>query len=240
MTNPVPQTSNQWQFLPSTGELGLNAFARIGIRRAELTEEHMQNLRVSANLLLADWSVDIPNLWTIDLQTQVLSTGVGTYDVDPTTVAMLDTYISIDNGDGTTTDLIIYPISRTEYASFPLKSQQGRPTVFWFDRLLSPTVTVWPEPDPSTTYTLKYYRAVQFQDANFVNGQNAQIPPRFFEAFAAGLAAKLAWIYPPANQLITPDKLQALADRAWQRASQQDIETGTPLYIFPGLLGYYR
>lgn len=235
MANPVPVTSNQYLFLPGAGDIGLNAFARIQIRRSELTDEHMQNLRFAANVMLADWSVDIPNLWTIDLQTVPLVVGQATYDVDPTTIAILDTYVSIDNGAGGTTDLIIYPISRTEYASFPDKTQQARPTVYWFDRTLSPTITLWPVPDPSQTYTLSYYRCVQFQDVNFTNGQNAQIPPRAFEAFVSGLAAKMAEIY-------RPDIADAMATRAaaaWVRFRNQDVEY-VPMYIFPGLSGYYR
>lgn len=236
MSNHVPTTSNQYLFLPSTGELGLNAFARIQIRRAELTEEHMQNLRVSANLMLADWSVDIPNLWTIDLQEIDLIPGQETYAVDPTTVAILDAYIRINATSDNPTDRIIYPVSRTEYASFPNKEQPGFPTCYWMDRLLSPTLTLWHPPDDSQPYVLRFYRCVQFQDANLVSAQNAQIPPRFFEAFASGLAAKLAEIYNP--QMVP--QLDAKALRAWQRASQQDIETNVPLYIFPGLSGYWR
>ena len=123
----------------------------------------MINARLAANLLLVEWSIEVPNLWTVDLQTTNLIAGQATYDVDPTTVAILDAYIDIPNGNGTYTGLIIYPISRTEYASLPEKAQQGRPTVFWFDRLISPTITLWNVPDPSQTYVLRYYRVRQIQ-----------------------------------------------------------------------------
>lgn len=227
--------SNATNFLPGLGELGLNAFARIQVRRAEITEEHMQNLRVAANLLLSEWAVDVPNLWEVDLITTVLSTGVATYDVLPNTIAILDAYIDIPNGDGTFTGTIIFPVSRTEYASFPNKSQQGRPTVFWFDRLLNPTITVWEVPDPSTTYTLRYYRVRQIDDANYTSGQNVQIPYRFLEPFASGLAAKLAEMYKPEMA----DALAARAAVKWAKASQQDAEA-VPLMLMPGIDGYYR
>lgn len=231
----MPTYSGTYNFAPSTAELGLNAFARLYIKRAELTEEHLQNLHVSANLLLGEWAIEVPNLWTVDLQTIPLTVGVGTYNVDPTTVGILDAYISLDNGDGTSTDLIIWPISRTEYASFPEKNQQGRPTVFWFDRLINPTVTLWPVPDPSQSYTLKFYRVRQIQDANLISGQNPEIPYRFFEPFAAGLAAKLAEIY-------RPDLVDMLSNRAatkFQKAAQQDAENA-PLFLIPGTEQYWR
>lgn len=231
----MPTYSGTYNFAPSTAELGLNAFARLGIKRAELTEEHFQNLHVSANLLLGEWSIEVPNLWAVELVTTALTPGTATYNVDPTTVAILDAYISQDNGDGTFTDLIIWPISRTEYASFPEKDQEGRPTVFWFDRLIQPTISLWPVPDPSQPYILKYYRVRQIQDANLISGQNPEIPYRFFEPFTAGLAAKLAEIY-------RPDMADALSSRAatkFQKAAQQDAEN-VPMFIIPGLESYWR
>lgn len=230
----VPVTSGTYNFLPSLGELVLNSFARCQIRRSEITEEHLINARIAANLLLVDWSIDVPNLWTVDLQTTVLTAGEASYAVDPTTVAILDAYISTDNGDGTTTDLIIYPISRTEYSSLPEKSQEGRPTVFWFDRLISPIVYLWNVPDDTQIWTLKYYRVRQMQDANYTSGQNVEIPYRFLEAFASGEAAKLAEIYKPEMA----DKLQLKADMKWKKASEQDVEN-VPLTLAPGLSSYF-
>ena len=81
---------------------------------------------------------------------------VSTFSVDPNTVVILDAYVSNLNS-GSNIDRIIMPISRTEYASYPNKQQQGFPTVFWFDRLLAPTVTLWPVPNPPqgpTTFTI--------------------------------------------------------------------------------------
>ena len=66
---------------------------------------------------------------------------------------------------------IILPISRSEYANYPNKSQQGFTTTFWFDRLLSPTITLWPVPDGTSAQYLKYYRVRQIQDSNFTSGQ---------------------------------------------------------------------
>lgn len=232
----VPVTSGTYNFLPSLGELGLTAFSRIQIRRSEITEEHMINLRLAANLLLVEWSIDGPNLWAVDLQTIELIPGQASYDLDPTTVAILDAYVDIPNGDGTFTSLIIYPISRTEYASQPEKSQQGRPSTYWMDRLISPTITFWLVPDDTQSYTLRFYRMRQLQDANFTSGQQVDIPNRFLEAFASGLAAKLAEIY-------KPEMLQLLEQRAsvkWAKATQQDVETGIPLMLGPGLSSYYR
>jgi hypothetical protein len=148
---------------------------------------------------------------------------------------MLDAYMEIDNGSGQPIDRVIMPISRTEYASYPNKEQQGFTTVFWFDRLISPTVTLWPVPDGYSAQYLKYYRVRQIQDANLQNGQNVEIPYLWLEAFAYGLASRLAVIW-------SPEKIQYLkpfADESYQIAAAQNVETAQQ-YISPTISGYFR
>ena len=129
-------TSNSYNFLPSVGELIVAAYRRVQIHRSEILTEHLADARNEANLLQVSWANLGPTLFTVDLQTVPLIQGQATYSVPPETVMMLDAYVSIPNGDGTTSDRIIWPFSRTEYASIPDKSQQGAVTSFWFDRLI--------------------------------------------------------------------------------------------------------
>jgi hypothetical protein len=148
---------------------------------------------------------------------------------------MLDAYISND-ATGDNIDRIILPVSRTEYASYPNKEQQGFPTVYWFDRLLSPTVTLWPVPNVDNgPQTLNYYRVIQIQDSNFVSGQTVDIPFLWLEAFAFGLAQRLAMVW-------SPDKLpllKPLADEAYEIAASQNVEQAQQ-YISPQIAGYFR
>ena len=146
-------TSGTYAFNPALGELTIYAFNLCGLRGASLLQEHMQSARMASNMLLSRWANQGVNLWKVDLVTVPLVTGQSTYSVDAKTVVILDAYVTNDQ-TGENIDRIIMPISRTEYASYPNKEQQGFPTVFWFDRLLSPTVTLWPVPNvdngPST------------------------------------------------------------------------------------------
>lgn len=227
----MPTYSGTFDFFPSTAEIGLTAFGRIGIKRTAITATHMAELRNAANLLLSEWSNQTPNLWEVGLTTETLVAGTATYDVSPEVVMILDLYLSYGTPS---TDRILAPISRSEYAAYPSKTTQGVPDVFWFDRLTSPTVTFWPVPDSSTTYTANYYAVRQTNDANLGSAQNPEIPYRFLEAFTSGLAWKLAEIYNPALE----DKMFARYQRAWGIASAQDVEN-VPLYITPGLGGYF-
>jgi hypothetical protein len=227
-------TSGTYSFSPSLGELTLYSYNLCGIRNTALLQEHMEAARMSSNLMLARWSNQGVNLWAVDLVTVTLVAGQATYPVDANTVMILDAYLGITNS-GPEIDRIIMPISRTEYASYPNKTQQGFTTTYWFDRLLSPTITLWPVPDGNSAQVLKYYRVRQIQDSNFTNGQNVEIPYLWLEAFAYGLAARLAVIF-------APDKVQILkpmADESYQIAADQNVEYAQQ-YISPMVSGYFR
>lgn len=224
-------TSGTYTFNPGLGEVTLYAYQLIGIRPTAVLQEHLESARMAANMMLTRWSNQGVNLWQVDLVTVPLVQGTSTYSVDPSTVVMLDAYIEYGSPP---IDRIITPISRTEYASYPNKAQQGFPTSFWFDRLLSPTVTIWPVPDGSQT-SLKYYRAVQVQDANLSGAQSLDVPYLWMEAFAYGLAERLAMVW-------APDKLPLIkpaADEAYDIASRQNVETAQQ-YISPQIAGYFR
>jgi hypothetical protein len=194
----------------------------------------MQSARMAANMMLSRWSNQGVNLWAVDLITTPLVQGTATYPVDANTVVILDAYIETVNGSSQPIDRLILPISRTEYASYPNKEQQGFSTTYWFDRLLSPTVTLWPVPDGTTT-SFKYYRVRQIQDANLQSGQQVEIPYLWMEAFAYGLAQRLATIWAPDKMMM----LKPLADEAYNIAAAQNVETAQQ-YISPVISGYFR
>jgi hypothetical protein len=228
-------TSGTYNFAPALGELVVHAYNLIGIRATSLAQEHMEAARMATNLMLSRWSNQGVNLWAVDVQTTPLVTGQSTYPVDPSTVMILDAYIS-RSGNGQTTDRIILPVSRTEYASYPNKTQQGNPSVFWFDRLISPTVTVWPVPNVTNApANLKYYRVRRIQDANLAGGEQVEIPPLWLEAFADGLSYRLARVWNPA---MAP-ALKAVADESYQIAADQNVEQAAT-YISPQMSGYWR
>jgi hypothetical protein len=193
----------------------------------------MEAARMAANMMLGRWSSEGVNLWTVDLQTVTLLQGTSTYTVPDNTITMLDAYVTTGTGTNAI-NRIIMPVSRTEYASYPNKQQQGFPTTFWFDRLLSPNVTLWPVPDGNEV-SFSYYRVRQVQDSNLNSGQTIEIPYYFLEAFAYGLAQRLAMVWAPDKvQLLKP-----LADESYDLAARQNIETAQQ-YISPTISSYFR
>jgi hypothetical protein len=228
-------TSGTYAFAPSLGEVVLNAFSRIGVRRTEILQTHMADAKMESNLLLAKMGNLQPNLWTVDQQAIPLLQGTATYTVPAETVMILDAFLRYGSPQ---TDRSIYPISRSEYATYPNKTIQSFPTVYWFDRLISPTITLWAVPDGNGPYTLFYYRVRQVQDAAYSDGTNAldiEIPYLWLDAFTAGLAYRLARLYAP--QLEGQRKMDA--DEAWQTAATQNVEN-VNLMVNPGLSAYFR
>ena len=228
-------TSGTYSYSPSIGEVVLYAFNLCQVRSTSIAQEHLNSARQAMNMLLSRWSNMGVNLWKVDTETITLQAGVSTYSVPSDTVMILDMYARTPSGT-TNTDRIMMPISRTEYASYPNKLQQGFPTVFWFDRLISPTVTVWPVPDGSgSPTTITYYRVTQVQDANLPGGETIDVPYRWLDAFANGLAYYLARIWQP--QLV--GQLKQEADEAYMIAANQDTEN-VSVFISPQIQGYFR
>jgi hypothetical protein len=82
---------------------------------------------------------------------------------------------------------------------------------------------------------LKYYRVRQIQDSNLQNGQQVEIPYLWLEAFAFGLAQRLAMVWAPDKVVV----MKPMADEAYQIAASQNVETAQQ-YISPQIAGYFR
>jgi hypothetical protein len=156
--------------------------------------------------------------------------GTITYNLPLDTIDLLDTVIR--TGSGTTqSDIHMARISSTTYANISNKNSTGKPVQVWVNRqsgatipvtgVVYPTVSVWPVPDASSTYTLVYWRLRRIQDAG--NGVNTQdIPFRFLPCLVAGLAYYLAMKIPEAIDRVIP--LKAIYDEQWQMAADEDRE----------------
>lgn len=231
---PTSQTySGTYNFAPSGGEIIMNAYQRIQIRPTEILSAQVQSAAFELNLLLARMSNMQPNLWTVDLQALPLDQGVATYSLPAETVMITNAYISVGSGDDRI-DQLIWPLSQTEYASISNKNSQGKPSTFWFNRTISPTITLYLSPDGNGPYTIYYYRVRQTQDAVIASGQNVDVPYLWLDALTAGLAHRLARLYKPELEMVRKQD----ADEAWQIAATQNVEN-VNLMIMPGVGGYF-
>lgn len=228
-------SSGTYNFAPSNGELVLAAYERIQIRAPSLRQEHMLSARRELNFLFGEFSNKQVNLWEV-LRTQTtLVQGTATYPITPQTIMVLDASIVLNFGQQNESRRYITPISRSEYLTYANQQTQGPPTVFWFDRLESPTITFWPVPDGNGPYTFDWFGCTQQQDANLAGGETPDAPYRWFDAIVAGMAHRLSRIYAPQMEQIR--KMDA--KEAWETAATQDTEN-VPLVLAPQIGAYYR
>ena len=221
-------TSGTQAFNLDLSEIVEEAFERCG---AELrTGYDLRTARRSLNLLFADWANRGINMWTIEQGSITLVPGTATYNLPIYTVDLLEHVIRTGAGNASTqADLNITRISVSTYATIPNKLTQARPIQVYIDRLSpTPTITVWPVPDSSQTYTFVYWRLRRIEDAG--NGVNTMdVPFRFLPCMIAGLAAYLSLKVP--GGLERNQMLQAQYDAAWDLAAGEDREKAAVRFV---------
>ena len=130
-----------------------------------------------------------------------------------------------------TSDLMLSEVSRYDYYSYPQKSLQGRPSVFYLDKKANPnvpTLFVWPTPDAySSKGVLFFTYKKMMQDASSFS-DSLSVPALFYPALTAELAYRLSVKYSP--ELAPALKEDAL--REFLEASEDNSEN-TPISIIP-------
>jgi hypothetical protein len=175
------------------------------------------------NLLTIEWQNRGINMWTIDEGSVNLVGGTATYALPADTIDLLEHTIRTGEGNSSTqSDINISRISVSTYASIPNKLSQGRPIQLYIDRgQANPSVTVWPVPDASSTYVLKYWRMRRIEDA----GKGVETPDvnfRFLPCLVAGLAYYIA--QKDAELAPRIPMLQTEYERQFDLAAQEDRE----------------
>jgi|TARA_R110000822_G_scaffold242400_1_gene371512 hypothetical protein len=214
-------TSGSRDFNLDVAEAIEEAYERCGMEVR--TGYDAKTARRSLNLMFADWANRGLNLWTVTETTQALTVGTGAYTLAPDVVDILE--VVLRRGG---IDYEIERIGRGEYATLPDKTTQGRPSQFYFDRTISPTINLWAVPD-SATDILVYYYVRRIQDADIL--QNTfDLPFRFFPCMVAGLAYYLAMKRAPERVQM----LKAIYEEEFQRAADED-EDRVPLKLQPSI-----
>lgn len=214
----------------------LDAYERCGLTSGMLEQKHFFTARRQMNLMLAsEWSNRGVNLWTVQLRSQLLTQGTATYTLSADVIMILDAYRSTNQGTVNQIDIFITPISRDDYAAYPMKQTQGPPNQYYFNRLATPTITLYPVPDNGGPYFLNYYAFVQVQDSNIPSGSTPDVPVRWYDALCAGLAYRVSRVFAaPKSQQLKMDY-----DEAWKLAGTEDVEN-VNVRVSPQISSYYR
>lgn len=202
-------TSGSRDFNLDVAEIIEEAYERCGLEVR--TGYDAKTARRSLNLMFADWANRGLNLWTVAQGTTALTQGTSTYTLGADVVDVLEMVLRRSG-----TDYEVERISRGEYLTFPNKTDQGRPSQFYFDRQIQPVITLWQTPENSTDQLIYYY-VQRIEDAGaLVN--TADLPFRFLPCMVAGLAYYLAMKRAPERLQI----LKAVYEEEFQRAAEED------------------
>ena len=185
--------------------------------------------------MLAEWANRGLNQWTVLQKTVAMVKDTVTYNIDSTNatapIDVLDAFMR-ETTNNENTDLPMTRISRSQYSSLPNKSTTAKPNQFTIDKQLSPTISVYPAPDKSSTYTLYMNVLTRMDDAD-VGANTMQMPYRFYPCLAAGLAYYISLKKAPERT----GMLKQLYEEEFSRAMDMDEERAS-FRIAPDLSSY--
>ena len=226
-------TSNSKDFELDVADYVEEAFERCGLELR--TGYDLKSATRSLNLMLAEWANRGLNQWTITQKTIDMVKDTTSYTIDSTnataTIDVLDVFIRETIGS-TATDVPLSRLSRAQYANISTKSTTGKPNQYFINKLISPTVTVWPAPDKNSTYVLHLNVLTRMDDAD-VGADTMDLPFRFYPCLAAGLAYYMAIKRAPEKV----GMLKQMYDEEFNRALSQDKERSS-FRVAPDLRNY--
>ena len=194
----MPTYASTADFNLSISEIIEEAFERCGIQ--DRSGYELKTARRSLNLLLAEWSNRGLNLWTIQKQTAALAadttslSGTSLYGSGANAASEIVEITDMVIRDSSNNEYSCSPISRSTYLNYTVKTSGGRPTQFYFEKTINPTLYLYPAAD--VAYTVVYYAMLRMKDSGAYTN-NAEIPFSFLPCLTAGLAYYIALKYAP-------------------------------------------
>jgi len=206
-------SSGSTDFEPNVAEFVEEAFERCGLELR--TGYDLKTAKRSINLMLAEWSNRGLNQWTIEQETVTVVQSQNDYTLNANIVDVLDCSIR-RTVSGTTTDLQMSRVGRSEYLNIPNKASESRPSQYFLDKLNTPILKIWPSPENSTDI-LVFNKIVRMDDADAATN-TMDMPFRFYPCFAAGLAYYISIKKAPDRAVM----LKQMYEEEFERALSQD------------------
>ena len=222
-------TTSGTQSILAFDDLLVESFSRNGIRGDQITNDHINECARSANLMLTSWASEGFKQYQLKLYQPVLTPNQGKLSLAngftfPTGTMQIFSSIIIVPGGGTQQYAVpMIRIARYDYEAIPDKSNVNRPDRFFWDgfgtTLDQRYMQLWPVPDQA--YTLRIWCVTRSQDIGGLSN-TPDVSYEWQDAFAAGLAARMAEKYAPDRF----DQKQQLFASAYQVAKWADRERG--------------
>jgi len=183
--------------------------------------------RRSLDLLLREWQNRGYSLWKTDLNTIGLTDGQDSFSMPSNVIDVLIATIRQNDND-----IELTRITMEEYEKVPNKFSEGKPTQYAIQSTTSdgPTMYLWPVPDSSTEYQIRY-RYFGYTQDNSASRYNADVPTHMLPALTAGLAFKMSLKRPgiPESRIAL---LKSIYDQIFDEAFTSDRERES-LFVKP-------
>jgi len=223
-------TSGTYADAQTNDSIIVEAYERIGKDVEQLNGGHARTAMRSLTFMFSDWDNRGIKQWTVDQQTLSLTQSDVDYTLPDGTLDVLDVSL---RRSGVDTPIAL--MSRTEYNNLNDKTVEGRPDRVFIQRNRdSVTMYVYYAPENSTD-EIVYWRIRSLQDVGDPTA-NPDVPRRWWDAIAAGLAERLHMKIPAgerdsmwANVLTV---LKARADDSLYNAMTEDRERAD-LGVYP-------
>ena len=226
-------TSNSKNFEPDVAEYIEEAFERCGLELR--TGYDLKSANRSLNLMLAEWANRGLNQWTIAQKTVTMVKDTTEYNIDSTNgtapIDVLDVFIR-ETVSSETTDLPMTRLSRAEYSHIVNKSSTGKPNQYFVNKQITPTISVWPAPDKSSTYTVVMNVLTRMDDSDSATN-TMEVPFRFYPCLTSGLAYYISMKRAPERTAM----LKSMYEEEFTRALSQD-EDRASFRISPDIRSY--
>ena len=218
-------TSGRYIWNPDLAEMVDEAFERCRVDPALITARHITSARRSMRFMLADWAADDYSAFRVKQFSFTVTQGTATYQDPEIPDHCVDILDGVLRRNGTDTPIEFMP--RSELLDIPEKTTEGRPDRWYIDKQRDELVaTFWPVPENSTDIVV-FNAVVRYEDADTAS-DNADIPYYMYEAFAAGLAARLAAKYAPPE---LEEPLWMKAQNAFRKGSNAARERGDVRFV---------
>jgi len=224
----MPTYASTANFDLSIDEIVEEAFERCGLQ--DRTGYQLKTARRSLNLLLAEWSNRGLNLWTIQKQTAALAadttslTGTALFGSGADDASQIVEITDLVIRDSDNNEYSCSPIGRSTYLNYTVKTSGGRPTQYYFEKTINPTLYLYPAAD--VAYTVVYYAMLRMQDSgDYTN--NTEIPFSFLPCLTAGLAYYISLKYAPDRTQM----LKVLYEEEFKRAADTNRENVSSHFV---------
>jgi hypothetical protein len=184
-------------------------------------------------LMMKDWALDGPFLFTKRETTQTLVAATAAYTLSTAKpIRIIEArYRSTATPQN---DLPMQPLTRDEYFGYPNKTATGTPTTYYFDPVAAnPVLYIWPLLASATTEAVAYTYQRRIEDITSLNN-NIDIPQEWLGTCGYALAARLLDDFGIADEV--GNRILARSEQMMQKA--KDFEREEFVFMRPGFYRY--